>query len=289
MVSSSHLEILYRYVTYTNQVGRSSMTDFYKRCFPTKRKKTLASIIKRYEDRVYFRPRLFVLQDVAVETINYDGKLAYQALEDSKRDYDVFDSMALVGSYSLLSFKRVKKNENNRNHSKMLTYAESILPTYPSSRTISDIDPSRYEAEQLPVMKKPKWDDLAWGIYNKMRDPNESSTKAAKALAISHKTVLSRFYSIQKDCTIWMPFFPNEYDGYSQFIVFLKTDYEMGLRNELSTLDRSSYIYKVGNSLLLHLFLEKNLDLDFLLDLEKKGLIHSYSVSIPLRYSNRIY
>lgn len=286
MVSSSHLEILYRYVTYTNQVGRSSMTDFHKECFPTKRKKTLASIIKRYEDRVYFRPRLFVLQDVTVETINYDGKLAYQALEDSKRDYDVFDSMALVGSYSLLSFKRVKKNETS---SEMLTYAESVIPTYPSSRSITDIDPSRYEAEQLPVMKKPKWDDLDWGIYNKMNDPNEASTKAAKALAISHKTVLSRFYDIQKECTIWMPFFPNEYENYNQFIVQLKTEYEIGFKNELSTLDRSSYIYKVGNSLLLHLFLEKNIDLDFLLDLEKKGLIHSYSVSIPLRYSNRFY
>jgi hypothetical protein len=79
------------------------------------------------------------------------------------------------------------------------------------------------------------------------------------------------------------------YSNYNQFIVQLETKYEVGLRDELKKLDRSSYIYKIDDFLLLHLFLEKNKNLEFLLDLEKKGLIHSLSVSIPLRYHNKFY
>ena len=263
------------------------ITDFQKRCFPKKRRKTIANQIKEYENRFFFGPRLFVLQDVTVKMIPFEGMPALETLEKDKRDYFVYHSMALVGCYSLISFRRTQESSDSTN---TLTYAESIVPTYPSEKNTRDIDLSTSVQEKLPVMQKSlNWDDLDWGIYYKMNNPNQPSNVAAKALGLSHMTILNRFYRIQKDCSIWMPFFPKGYNNYNQFIVQLETTYEAGLRNELQELDRSTYIYKIDDFLLLHLFLKKNKNLDFLLDLEKKGVIHSLSVSNPLRHHNRFY
>lgn len=68
-----------------------------------------------------------------------------------------------------------------------------------------------------------------------------------------------------------------------------KTDCEVGFRKELQKLDRSSYIYKIGDILMIHVFLDEHSDLNFLLDLEKKRVIHSVSVSVPLRDYNRFW
>ena len=218
--------------------------------------------------------------------IPFKGMTALEALEMDKKDYSVYHSMALVGCYSLISFSRNKSPDS----ANILTYAESIIPTYPSEAKTSDIDLTAYAQEKLPVMPKPlNWDDLDWGIYHKMNNPNQPSNVAAKALGLSHTSILDRFYRIQKDCLIWMPFFAQGYSSYNQFIVQLKTKYELGLKKELQKLDRSTYLYKIDDFILLHLFLEKNKNLNFLLNLEKKGLIHSLSVSIPLRYHNRFY
>ncbi len=286
MVKSSTLKVLYEYVIYSTRVGRSPVTDFQKKCFPQKRRKTISNQISQYEEDIFFAPRLFALQNTIVTMIPFEGMPALEALEKDKRNLSVYHSMALVGSYSLISFRREKDPDGTN----ILTYAESIVPTYPSKYSTEDINLSTYTQEKLPVMRKPlNWDDLDWGIYHKMNNPNQPSNIVAKELGLSHTTVLDRFYRIQKDCSIWMPFFPRGYSNYNQFVIQLKTEYEKGLRNELQKLDRSAYIYKINDFLLLHLFLEVNKDLGFLLDLEKKGLIHSPSVSIPLRYHNRFY
>ena len=86
-----------------------------------------------------------------------------------------------------------------------------------------------------------------------------------------------------------MPFFPRGYENYWQSIITFKTDYQVGIKKELEKLDRSSYIYKIGDTLMLHLFLDEHLDLNFILDLEKNGMIHSVSASTPLRYYNRFW
>ena len=287
MVKSSTLKVLYEYVIYSTEIGRSPITDFQRKRFPKKRRKTIANQIRQYKNRIFFGPHLFVLADVTVKMIPFEGMPALELLEKNKRDYYVYNSMAMVGCYSLISFRR---NQDPSDSTNILAYAESIIPTYPSNKRIGDIDLSTYVGQRLPIMKKSlKWDDLDWGIYYKMNNPNQPSNIAAKALGLSHKTILDRFYRIQKDCSIWMPFFPKGYSNYNQFIVQLETKYEVGLRDELEKLDRSSYIYKIDDFLLLHLFLEKNKNLEFLLDLEKKGLIHSLSVSIPLRYHNKFY
>jgi hypothetical protein len=287
MVKSSTLKILYKYVTYSTEIGRSPTTDFQRKCFPKKRRKTIANQIRQYENRIFFGPRLLVLGDVTVKMVPFEGMPALETLEKDKRDNSVYHSMALVGSYSLISFRRNQESSDGTN---ILTYAESIVPTYPSSNSMVDINLSTCKAQKLPTMRKSlEWDDLDWGIYHNMRDPNRPSNVAAKALGLSHMTVLNRFYRIQRDCSIWMPFFPKGYNGYSQSIVQLKTEYEVGLRDELQKLDRSTYIYKIDDFLLLHLFLEENKDLNPFLDLEKKGLIHSLGVSIPLRYHNRFF
>jgi hypothetical protein len=63
-----------------------------------------------------------------------------------------------------------------------------------------------------------------------------------------------RFRDILKICHIWIPFFPNGYSNYAKYIISLKTDYETGLVKELKRLDRSSYVYKTNDAILLTLF-----------------------------------
>lgn len=232
-------------------------------------------------------PWLFALQDVSVDLIPYQNAPVLDVLEEKKRDNSVFNSVVLVGSFSMITFRRTKEEPNTFTR---LRYAESIIPKPSVPGNAGGIDPSIHEPEKLPEMHKPvRWDDMDWGIYYRMRNPNESSSRVASELHISYKTVLNRFYRIQKDCTIWMCFFPRGYEYYKQFLVTLETDYEIGFRKELQKLDRSSYIYKIGDLLLLHLFLDMSTDLCFLLDLEKRGVIHSLSVSVPLKYYNRLW
>jgi len=272
------LEILYKYTIYSVQVGRSTISEFCRKHYPSKRKKTIASLIKSSKDDIIFGPRLFVLQDVIVEFIPYQGVPTLNILKEKKKNSAVFNCMATVGSFSLISFER---NKNLSVHNR-LTYAESTVPSFQGQKKIIDIDPTTFEPEELPAVQKPlKWDDLDWRIYYRMNDPNKSSSRAARDLHVSYKTVLNRLYRIQEDCTIWMPFFPKGYKNYRQSIITLKTKYEMGMKKELEKIDRSSYIYKIGDKLMLHLFLDEYLDLNFLLDLEKNGVIHSVSVSTP--------
>jgi hypothetical protein len=46
------------------------------------------------------------------------------------------------------------------------------------------------------MQKSLNWDDLDWGIYYKMNNPNYPSNAATKALGISHMTILNRLYRI---------------------------------------------------------------------------------------------
>ena len=285
MPTASQLEILYKYTTYSTKVGRSTITKFCRSYYPSKRKKTIANLIKKSENDIIFGPRLFALQDVTVEFIPYKGVPTLDMLAEKKRNPSIFNCVVLVGRFSLITFERNELLTQSR-----LTYAESIVPSFPGRKKIVDIDPTVWGPQELPDMRKPlQWDDLDWRIYSEMNNPNESSSKAADTLHISYKTVLNRLLKIQKDCIIWMPFFPKGYKNYRQSIITFKTEYQVGIKKELEKLDRSSYIYKIGDTLMLHLFLDEHLDLNFILDLEKNGMIHSVSASTPLRYYNRFW
>lgn len=284
----AHIEILYSYVRYCTNVGRNTISQFQRKYYPSKKKKTIAKIINNARGKNYYGPWIFVLKNCYVVLERYERLPVLDRFCEIQAKPSVFNCAVLMGAFSLVMYE-VAENSPPGNSVK-LSYAESIVPAYPAVKTVGELDLSTYSREKLPEMSKPiKWDDLDWGIYKLMRNPNVSSVKVARELHVSYKTVLERFYKILQDCTVWMPFFPREATSYKQFVVTLETDYEAGLRNELSKLDRSSYVYKFGSRLLLYLNLDQNKDLNFLLDLEKDGLIHSASASIPLRDYNSLW
>ena len=72
-------------------------------------------------------------------------------------------------------------------------------------------------------------------------------------------------------------------------VITLKTDYEIGILSELKKLNRSSYVYKFDETLILTLFFDRHLEIDSFLKLHKKGLIHDLRVSYPLRFKNAFW
>ena len=130
------------------------------------------------------------------------------------------------------------------------------------------------------------WDELDWRIYTERKDPTRSSVKIGENLGVTFTTVMTRYKKILKDCGIWIPFFPNGYSKYIPYVITLRTDYETGILSELKKLDRSSYVYKFEETLILTLFFDGHLEIDSFLKLHKKGLIHDLRVSYPLRSNN---
>jgi hypothetical protein len=292
MLSAPKIEILYKYVKYISDVGRSTVADFYRKYYKSKREKSIYNLIRNSRGSIFLGPWLFVLQDAVVSMKSGASFPDLYRLRDLNKNSTIFNCMILLGSYSFIVFAIGK--DSGVNSATMttykLTFAECIMSTYPAAKHFRDIDLESHSSEKLPKKHiQLPWDDLEWRVYNHMRNPNRSSVAVGAELHISYKTVLDKFYKIQKDCIIWMPFFPRGYENYRQFLITLKTDYEVGFKKELSKLDRSSYLYKIGDLLMLHLFLDKNKDLDFLIDLEKEGVIHSISVSFPLRYYNKLW
>ena len=133
------------------------------------------------------------------------------------------------------------------------------------------------------------WDELDWKIFVERRNPLESSVQIGKKLGVTFQTVLTRYKNILRDCTIWIPFFPLGYSHYVPYVVTFKTDYEIAILSELKKLDRSNYLYKIDNTLILTLFFDKHLEIDSFLNLHKKGLIHDLRVSYPVRSNNKFW
>lgn len=189
--------------------------------------------------------------------------------------------IALEGTYSLLIFLKGNKRE--------LSYMECISPSIPPLETFETIDPTRYSPNKIPAMKLPKWDSLDWKIYNERRDPTISSVSIGEKLGISYKIVLRRYKKLLKDCKIWLPFFPNGYSNYTPYIISFRTKFETGFISELRKIDRSSYIYKFNDTMMLTLFFDQYLEIENLLKMEKNGIIHEVRVSSPVWHFDRFW
>jgi hypothetical protein len=120
-----------------------------------------------------------------------------------------------------------------------------------------------------------------------MRDASTSFGKVGGKLGVPWQTVRDHFNKIVDDCKPWIIFLPKGYDNYQQAYLMFKTDYEVGLREELQKLDRTSIIWKFNDTILLHLFLDETLfklhrHYQNFFNLKKEGIIHDLHVSIPI-------
>jgi hypothetical protein len=244
---------------YKNQVSTSKLLEYARR------------------KKIIFGPSIFCNSGVEVDLLK-NVKDPYRLYLKLRHDPSVTSLVTFFGEHSLLVF---------RVGASILEYAESIIPTYPSRFRINHLHLT--EKGRLPSDCYPSnWDDLDWDIYNLMRNPNNSFPKIAGNLNVTWKTVRNRFYELLKDCKVWIEFYPKGKSAYSQVFLTFKTEYEIGLRNELQKLNRTSILHKAGNTILLTLYLNNNLELYSFLKLEKKGLIHDLEVSIPVRHWKKV-
>jgi hypothetical protein len=281
MFEPHHLKIIHQYVKRCVEKKDVSPTRFHHAMNPYSRKQSTFDLLRKAEENsVIFGPRLLCLPDINVTFVDYTRTPLLDLYEEKKDDECVPYVIALSGAYSLIYFSYGKRT---------LTYTRCITPSFPGI-TFDEIDPTRHEKGKLEDIPRPEnWDKLHWGVYKERNDPKRSSVDVGKVLGVSYQTVLSRFRDILKICHIWIPFFPNGYTKYANYIVTLKTDYETGLVKELKRLDRSSYVYKTNDTIILSLFFDRHLEIGKFLKLEKKGIIHDLRVSFPVDSSNIFY
>ena len=274
MDETSEREVLYRFFSIYQERARVKISTFHRLQEKYKNLTSTAKLIKRAKrNRVIIGPYIFCNFGVEVDLLK-NVEDSYDLFKKLRKVPTVTSLVTLLGEHSLLIF---------RLGASMLKYAEPIKPTYPSKFGIRHLEPNKMGQLQ-PDQYPSEWDDLDWEIYNNMRDPHVSFPKVAGKLDVTWKTVKERFYRILKGCRIWTEFYPRGKSSYSPAFLTFKTDYEVDLRDQLQKLNRTTILYKVGDSILLFLYLLNNLELYSFLKLKKKGLIHDLEVSIPVRY-----
>jgi hypothetical protein len=188
----------------------------------------------------------------------------------------------LVAGYSYL---QITPHTNGN-----LTYAELVRPSFPAKVTLEDSftpDPFFTTCFQtpgaLPVDGTPHWDAPDWDIYAALQNPRQSLVTVGKRLDISWKEVKTRFTNIVKDCKVVTGFFPLGYSNYSPLLLSMTSKYETGLRNWLSGLDRSSWLLKADDTLILYLYITSlNEPCVTFYELEQLGVIDNIRVAIPI-------
>ena len=278
MFSPMHLEAIYSFMLVFNEYPRISIKKLHKRGSPFAAIVSTAELLKRAQDNLVFvGPRLFVNAHLDVELTTIEESTMLNSIKlwsTITSDPKVRYAILFAGAHSLLIFKR---------GATVLTYAEAIKPTYPSSQTIYDIQPRvKGILEKDPYPRH--WTELDWEIYEYAKFASIPLLTIGQKLNISWNTVKEHYKKIEKDCKTWHSFFPKGMMNYYNAFLTFQTDYEIGIRKELKKLDRTSFIYKTEDTLILYLFLDDQLQINKFLDLEKNGIIHDLRVSSPIQW-----
>lgn len=276
MLKRSQLESIFSFVAAYYENPRISVRELHRKySHYAYRNSTLKLLRFARREKVIMGPRIWCNSGLDVEVhMNEDDPLLL--LEKSVERPEVTYMTALIGQFSRIVFKVGAST---------LQYAESILPVYPAKKTVDEI---RLEKRgKLPEDSYPhNWDQLDWDVYRLMKDPSVSFSRVGDILGVSWHTAKDHYERIIKDCKPWIAVLPRGYDNYQQAYLMFQTDYEVGLREELQKLDRSSFLYKFNGTILLHLFHDGPLQnlraLQCFFDLKRKGVVHDLHVSIPI-------
>jgi hypothetical protein len=281
MNKSKRLETLYHFYLNFSVDPRISNKKLHRcQTIYKSEKSTSLFINDAFRRKIIISPTIYCNSGIDAE-IYFHGEIEdpIGEVELSKNDKEVTRAVALFGEHSFLCFRK---------GASILTYAEAITPTLESDYRISDMELT--EKGKLPIDSYPNcWDELDWKIYDLMRNPRVSFSQISGKLKmegfdVTWKTVENRYKKIVKDCKVWVSFFPGGMQSYSQTFLTFKTDFECSLRKELQKMDRTSYLYKIENRILLNLFLENNIEHRIFVELKKKGLIRDLHVSMPVHF-----
>ena len=278
MFSPSQLEAIYAFMTAFDENPRMTLKQLHKKCSSYSAISSTSALLKRaQENYVFIGPRLFVNAHldvilVKIEDVNMEEyfRLWNNSVSDSKVRYAIM----LAGGHALLTFKR---------GATLLTFAEAVKPTYPSTKTIFDIQPLKKGKLKKDIYPK-NWNELDWQVYEYAKYPAIPLLKISEKLDVSWHTVKEHYNKIKKDCKTWHSFFPKGQMNYYHGFLTFKSEYEVGIRDELKKLDRTSFLYKFQETLILYLMLDDQRQINRFYDLEKEGIIHGLRVSSPIQW-----
>ncbi len=281
MLKSEHLEILYRFYLEYIENPRIKNSELHEIQNIYRAERSTGLLVKEaLDEKIIVGPIIYCNCGIDVE-IKFQNEIEDPIgyLDLCKSDSTVTRAVALFGEHSLVCFKK---------GASLLLYAEAVKPTIHSGFKLDDME--LREKGSLPTDPYPlRWDDLDWKIYDLMRDPKVSFSRVSGKLKsagiqVTWKTIENRFKKIMNSCKVWVSFFPRGMDNYSQIFLTFSTDYETSLREELQKLDRTTYLYKIGNTILLNLFLVNNIEHRVFVILKNKGLIRDLHVSMPVHF-----
>jgi hypothetical protein len=259
---------------------RITLTEFFKIQDTYESKRGLGWFIEDiFKQKIVSNPEIFCNSGLSVELMK-TSKNQLELLKECKKDSKCTYAIALCGYWS---FIKVRKGASD------IRFADRVIPSYPS-----EIAPYRLYFSKKGKLKSDLyphgWDDIDWEVYYIMKDPSISFTKAIKeskvhGSGLSRPTIKKRFKKILNDCKVRLNFFPKGYEGYDKIFFTFKTDYEIGLYNALKKLDRTSFLWKVKDLIVLNLFVNHYCKtVRHFKEMEENGLIHRLKVSIPNRH-----
>ncbi|MBU6998237.1 MAG: hypothetical protein HXS42_11310 [Theionarchaea archaeon] len=274
MLTSRQLETVYSFMQAFERNPRISYRKLFREYCTYRSRDTVPQIITQSRNmQILLGPRLYVNANTDVEIINVEDnkkKDWKSVVSDEKVTY----ALLLSGGHHLLAFRR---------GATVLIYAEAIKPSFPAQKTLEEISPE-IEGE-LPRFEYPRWGDLDWEVYRLMGDPRVSFVDVGSKLGISWQTVKNHYEKILEDCRIWISFFPRGRMSYYHLFFTFSTSYELGIREELTKLDRTSYLFKYENTLILFVYSDSGwTTCRHFSELEKKGILRDLRVSIPVQW-----
>lgn len=212
----------------------------------------------------------------------------FETDEPTQKELEHSIGIPLVCNYSYVLFSRNEKSN--------LQYAELVNPSFPSKVTLEGsitldekafIDKCFCNPGTLEPDKPPDWDGTDLKIYQAMKNPRRRFFEVGKELQMSWKSVRDKYQKIIKDCKVFTGFFPLGYFTYSHLLVTMTTEYEQGVRTWLHGLDRSSWLFKVDNTLVLYFFTTHvNRACLKLCEMRQMGVMNGLKVALPL-YLNK--
>ena len=276
MMKVRDLQTIYAFMTQYITNPRTPVYHLHKTSSHFSAKKSTEKLLKRArQNEVLKGPRIYCNSGLDVELhMTNEVDDVYELFIEKTNDQIVRYAVAFCGEHAVLVFKR---------GACVLQYAEAVVPSFPAKKTILEIkltEAGKLEPDPFPH----NWDELDWKVYYHMKNPLISYPKVAEALGVTWQTVRNRYKRIVKNCKTWISFFPRGYGNYSQTFLTFKTDYEVGLRKELQKLDRTTYLYKFGDTIIVNLFYELSIEHYAFSKLEKEGLIRDLSASIPIEW-----
>jgi hypothetical protein len=263
---------------------RIPVNNFHREYKPYKRKKTTAQLIKRaFDDIILLGPFLFCNTNLELTLLKKDG-IPFDLYEEKKVDPETTTVTVMSGDWSLLWIYKGAST---------LKYANVIYPTYPEVSRLENLtltEKGKLNNDPYPHC----WDDLDWRIYDEMRRIREKSlVEVGEKLGYSWKTIGKRFKSLSEQCKIFLSFFPSSYYLYNDLLLTFETDYEIGLENALCKIDRTSFIWKFDELILLMLHISMDESPKKILnrfgELQEMGLIRHLKVSIPIKTYSSVF